>query len=338
MRVARNPQNGRFVSLKRKRKLDAIKNLRLKNSTDEDKIKKHKAKVKRAKKTTFKINGNRIIDILYRNEQLMRGCKRCKEVLTFSSVTREQKYGLGSVFTIHCKRCNKNNKVKSIRSHKTGKRGIETFHVNSRLAIGMLDTGNGETHLRCLLSESEIPTGSHKTLKMRERECGYAIEKVAKASCTRATASQSAEVKRECKEGVRRKIIVSYDMRWAKRGKGMNSRSGFGSIIRKNKVLFYATRDIGCRFCAVAKHGKMVRKHSCRKNGIKSSKAMEPDVAVECLRNVIDSGLDPDATAGDHDSVSISECRKEVKSSLEKQCDYVHLKKNVFKKIRGNWK
>ena len=81
MRVARNPQNGRFVSLKRKRKLNAIKNLRLKNSTDEDKIKKRKAKVKKAKKTAFKINGNRIIDILYLNEQLIRGCKRCKEAL-----------------------------------------------------------------------------------------------------------------------------------------------------------------------------------------------------------------------------------------------------------------
>ena len=40
-------------------------NLRLKNSTDEDKIKKHEAKVKKAKKTAFKINRNRIIDILY---------------------------------------------------------------------------------------------------------------------------------------------------------------------------------------------------------------------------------------------------------------------------------
>ena len=64
---------------------------------------------------------------------------------------------------------------------------------------------------------------------------GYTTEKVAKASCTRATASQSAEVKRERNEGVRRKITVLYDMRWAKRGKGMNSRSGFGSIIRKTK-------------------------------------------------------------------------------------------------------
>ena len=106
----------------------------------------------------------------------------------------------------------------------------------------MFDTGNGETHVRSLLSELEILAGSHKTLKMRERECGYSIEKVAKASCTIATASQSAEVKRECKGGVRRKITVSYDMRWAKRGKGMNSRSGFGSIIRKSKVLSDATK------------------------------------------------------------------------------------------------
>ena len=92
--------------------------------------------------------------------------------------------------------------------------------MNRSLAIGMLDTGHGETHVRSLLSELEIPAGSHKTLKMREGECEYAIEKVAKASCTRATASQSAEVKRERKEGVRGKITVSYDMRWAKRGKG----------------------------------------------------------------------------------------------------------------------
>ena len=53
--------------------------------------------------------------------------------------------------------------------------------MNSSLAIGMLDTANGETHVRSLLSELEIPAGSHKTLKMREKECGYATEKVAKA-------------------------------------------------------------------------------------------------------------------------------------------------------------
>ena len=56
--------------------------------------------------------------------------------------------------------------------------------MNSSLAIGMLDTGNGETHVRSFLSELEMPAGSHKTLKMQERECGYATEKVPKASCT----------------------------------------------------------------------------------------------------------------------------------------------------------
>ena len=84
---------------------------------------------------------------------------------------------------------------------------------------------------------------------------------------------------------------------------------------------------------AVAKHGKKVKKHSCRKNWIKSSKAMEPDVAVGCLKNVINSGLDPDAIAGDDDSASISKCRKEIKASLEKQCNYDHLNKNIFKKL-----
>ena len=145
---------------------------------------------------------------------------------------------------------------------------------------------------------------------MRERECGYATEKVTKVSCTRTTASQSAELKRERKEGVRGKVTVSYDLRWAKRGKGMNSRSGYGSIIRKNKVLCNATRNIGCRFCAVAKHGKKVKKHSCRKNWIMSSKAMEPDLAEECIKNVIDSGPDPDVIACDDDSASISKCRE----------------------------
>ena len=38
---------------------------------------------------------------------------------------------------------------------------------------------------------------------------------------------------------------------------------------------------------SVAKHGEKVKKHSCRKNWIKSSKAMEPEVAVECLRAFI---------------------------------------------------
>ena len=70
---------------------------------------------------------------------------------------------------------------------------------------------------------------------MRERKCRYAIEKVAKESWTRITVSQPAEVNRERKEGIRRKITVSYYMRWAKRGKDMNSRSGVESIVRKRK-------------------------------------------------------------------------------------------------------
>ena len=48
------------------------------------------------------------------------------------------------------------------------------------------------------------------------------------------------------------------------------------------------------------------KKYSCRKNWIKPSKAMEPDVAVECLKNVINSGLGPDAIAGDDDSAFLS--------------------------------
>ena len=58
---------------------------------------------------------------------------------------------------------------------------------------------------------------------------------------------------------------------------------------------------------------------------------MEPDVAVECLENIIDSGLDPDAIANDDDSASISICHKEVKASLEKQCDYGHLRRTFLK-------
>ena len=43
----------------------------------------------------------------------------------------------------------------------------------------------------------------------------------------------------------------------------MNSRTGFGSIILHHKVLSYATRNIGCRFCAIGaseeKAGKETR-------------------------------------------------------------------------------
>ena len=135
----------------------------------------------------------------------------------------------------------------------------------------------------------ECPNYNSVTLKLREREVGKADEGVAKTSCQDYLAVEKQEALQNSVQVDDNNLVpisCSYDMGWQKRGKGHNSRTSQGAVIRLSsvKVLNYTTRTKSCRFCDGAQAmGKQPKAHNCRKNHEASSKAIEPAVAVDFL-------------------------------------------------------
>ena len=103
--------------------------------------------------------------------------------LSFYNVRDEVRHGLGSTFVIICPVCGKNNEIKTSEQHKSGQRGPPAFDVNTRVALGCLHAGIGQTHINNLFSTLNAPTINSVTFKLREREVGKAVEVVAKSSC-----------------------------------------------------------------------------------------------------------------------------------------------------------
>ena len=69
------------------------------------------------------------------------------------------------MFILSCKGCRHENKIKSSRTHRAGRRGVKAFDLNTKLAIEMIDTGNEETHVKSL----RLPKAA---MKRRERDAG----------------------------------------------------------------------------------------------------------------------------------------------------------------------
>ena len=112
---------------------------------------------------------------------------------------------------------------------RTGKHGPMAYDINTRIALGALNAGIGQTQVNSFFSCLNVPSVDHVTFKVREREVGKAIESVAEASCLE---SCSEERKRAVGAGVQGDdqnligVLVLYDMGWQKRGKAHNSSSG----------------------------------------------------------------------------------------------------------------
>ena len=117
---------------------------------------------------------------------------------------------------------------------KTQPCGSMAYDINTRIALGALNAGIGQTHVNSLLSCMNVPSINHTTFKAREREIGKVVESVAEARCMEscheerkravAAASQSDD------EGLVG-VLVSYDMGWQKRGKAYNSSTGHGAVL-----------------------------------------------------------------------------------------------------------
>ena len=145
-----------------------------------------------------------------------------KGPLAWKNFVSEECRGAASVFSIRCGYCKAINKVSTSVQHRTGKRGPMAYDVNTRIALGALNAGIGQTRVNSLFSCLNVPSVNHVTFKVREREVGKAVESVAQASCLE---SCSEERKRAVAAGVQGDhqdlvgVLVSYDMGWQKRGK-----------------------------------------------------------------------------------------------------------------------
>lgn len=103
--------------------------------------------------------------------------------LSFYNVIEEERHGLASTFLLKCSFCGKPNRITTSGQHRSGLRGPPAFNINTRAALGCLHAGIGQTHINNVLSTLNVPTLNSVTFKLREREVGKAVEKIAKGSC-----------------------------------------------------------------------------------------------------------------------------------------------------------
>ena len=104
--------------------------------------------------------------------------------------------------------------------------------------------------------------------------------------------------------------------------------------LRSAKVLRYTSRVKTCIICdAAARAKKDLPPHDCRRNWDKSSKAMEPDVAVQLVKELPTSNFQLGALIADDDAVTIKRVREEVDVNIEKWADLSHTRKNFGSKI-----
>ena len=133
------------------------------------------------------------------------------------------RHGLASTFTIQCI-CGHNNEIKTSQEHRSGKRGPAAFDVNTRIALGCLHAGIGQTHINNLLSTANIPTLNSSTFKAREREVGKAVEHITKISCEESLQMEKAKAMGNGTESDENQLVsipCSFDMGWQKEAKGI---------------------------------------------------------------------------------------------------------------------
>ena len=131
-------------------------------------------------------------------------------------------------------------------------------------------------------------------------------------------------------------VVASYDIGWAKRGRAMKSTCGVDAMagLHSGKVLAFESRKKRSGTCQVEKrNGRMPQKHDCRCKWMKSSKAMEPDVASSLAKQLPETGIQLGSIIADDDAATIKRIREVVDSSIGKWADLCHTKKNFGLKL-----
>lgn len=123
-------------------------------------------------------------------------------------------------------------------------------------------------------------------------------------------------------------------MGWQKRGSGRayDSKSGVGTLIgnRTGKICGYGIRSKDCRKCTFhTNKGNVPPPHSCHRNWNGSSKAMEPDVAVETVQQVEKENVEVGVLIMDDDATTIAKIRQTVPHSVTKWSDLNHTRKHL---------
>ena len=114
------------------------------------------------------------------------------KILSITRILNETKYGLGSIFKVSCKYCLAVNKITTSSTIGKGRTGHGSFEVNTKMALGMIDAGLGESHASLFVSDMGIQTPNWRIIKRHERKVGKAIEAVSDESCEKALSLEKA--------------------------------------------------------------------------------------------------------------------------------------------------
>lgn len=125
-----------------------------------------------------------------------------------------------------------------------------------------------------------------------------------------------------------------YDMGWQKRGSGRcyDSKSGVGTLIgnMSGKICAYGVRSKCCRTCDYhSARGSEIPDHMCYKNWGGSSKAMEPDVGAQLVKEVEKENIRVGTLIMDDDCTTMARIRKELSHEVEKWSDQNHTVKHL---------
>ena len=107
--------------------------------------------------------------------------------------------------------------------------------------------------------------------------------------------------------------------------------------VLSGKVVIYGTRNRRCAICYVAEqNNRRPRPHDCRKNWTGSSKAMEPDVAVQLATLApTELGIQLATNIGDDDAAKIRRDRDAVDYAVRKWSDISHAKRALGNRLYG---
>ncbi|XP_057326887.1 uncharacterized protein LOC130668562 [Microplitis mediator] len=134
-----------------------------------------------AENTSYiELSGRRLVDLQVLDDELW--CKPCKKALRLRHSVNELKNGLASIFHVKCETCGNMYEVNTsaIEKNSTYK---HTYTVNSKVVVGVLESGGGNTHLNKILSAAEVPIMQSTIFKRHEKKVGVAIELIAQESC-----------------------------------------------------------------------------------------------------------------------------------------------------------
>ncbi|XP_072035542.1 uncharacterized protein, partial [Amphiura filiformis] len=225
----------------------------------------------------------------------------------------------------HTKYCGHINDVASSKSHLNNSRKV--YDVNTKAALGMLHAGMGPTQVNNFLTTMNLPHVYENLLKRREREVGPHVEIAAKRACQEATKEETADMEEQGG------VVASYDMGWQKRGRAHNSLTGHGVMIgsKTQKIIGYATKNKWCKQCHHDNQNKNSppKDHDCRMNWHKSSKAMEPDVALTIGKELQQQGAELSHIVGDEDASTIKQLREGLNPNIKKVSDVIHSKRSL---------